>query len=98
MFARQMVMVAALAGAMSTSTATAETRTFVLRNSPDGYGIDQCLASGASCGRMVAMSYCKSRDFAEAASFKRVERDAITGAIPVGDNIAAAYVAIECRR
>jgi hypothetical protein len=80
------------------SPALAETRTFVLRNSPDGYGIDQCLVAGASCGRMVATSYCKSRDFAEAASFRRLDRDEITGAIPAGDDARDAYVAIECSR
>lgn len=96
MLLKHTVLITALLSAVS--SANAETRTFVLRNSPDGYGIDQCLASGASCGRMVASSYCKSRDFAEAASFRRVERAEITGAIPVGDDVRDAYVAIECSR
>lgn len=93
---KQIVLIAALLSLAS--PAGAETRTFLLRNSPNGYGIDQCLASGASCGRMVATSYCKSRDFVEAASFRRVEKGEITGAIPVGDDARDAYVAIECSR
>ena len=93
---KQIVLVATLLGVAS--SAAAETRTFLVPNSPDGYGIDQCLASGASCGRMVATSYCKSRDFAAAASFRRVEKGEITGAIPVSDDARDAYVAIECSR
>ena len=96
MFIKQTILTTALLS--MASSAIAETRTFVLRNSPDGYGIDQCLASGASCGRMVATSYCQSHDFAEAASFRRVERSEITGAIPAGDDGRDAYVAIECSR
>lgn len=96
MLLKQIILAAAVL--MSASSAVSETRTFILRNSPDGYGIDQCLATGARCGRMVATSYCQSRDFAHAASFKRVERDEITGGVPAGDNLRDAYVAIECSR
>ncbi len=38
--------------------------------------------SGAACGETVANSYCKSHEFAQALSFRKVDRDDITGAIP----------------
>ena len=56
-----------LAAALCGTAAQAEKRTFIVANNSDGYGVDRCLASGASCGAAVATAYCKSRDFAEAA-------------------------------
>ncbi len=86
----------------ATSLAQAEKRTFIISNNPDGYGIDRCLSSGASCGNPVATAYCQSRDFAKAASFRKVDRDEITGAVPTssachGSNCDE-FVAIECTR
>ena len=79
--------------------AAAEVRTFVVDNN-DGYGVDRCLATGASCGAAVASAYCRSQNFAEARSFRRLERDEITGA---GTQIACLsgcleFIAIECER
>jgi hypothetical protein len=82
----------------SVSPVSAEVRTFVVGND-DGYGVDRCLATGASCGAAVASAYCRSQDFTEATSFRRVERDEITA----GTQIACLsgcveLVAIECVR
>ena len=30
--------------------AQAERRVFIIANDPDGYGVDRCLATGATCG------------------------------------------------
>ena len=51
--------------------AGAETRTFFVANEADGYGIDECLASGASCGRSMASTFCRARDYGEAVSFRK---------------------------
>ncbi len=51
----------------------AETRTFIVDND-DGYGVDRCLATGASCGAAVASAYCRSQAFADARSFRKVVR------------------------
>ena len=67
---------------MSGTVAHAEKRLFILANQADGYGVDNCLASGAECGKTVANSYCRSHAFAQAVSFRKVSRDDITGAIP----------------
>ena len=64
-------------------TAQAERRMFVIA-SDSGYGIDLCLASGAPCGAAAAAAYCKTHQYAQAASYRKVEREDITGAIPGG--------------
>ena len=50
--------------------AQAEKRTFIIANNADGYGVDRCLATGATCGVAVATAYCQSRDYAQAAGFE----------------------------
>ena len=63
-----------LAAAVFGSAAQAEKRVFIIANNSDGYGVDRCLATGASCGLPVATAYCKAREFMEAASFRKVDR------------------------
>jgi hypothetical protein len=79
-------------------SAQAEKRIFIIANNPDGYGVDRCLSTGASCGAAIATAYCQSRDFKQAASYRKVDRDEITGAIPTGGGRAEEFVAIECSR
>ena len=82
------------------SPARAEKRIFIIASNSDGYGVDRCLASGASCGRAFATAYCKSRHFTEAASFRKIDRDDMTGAVPSAGRASARdeFVAIECLR
>ena len=85
------------------SAASADSRVFIVANQADGYGVDQCLAKGDKCGASAARSYCQSRDFAEASSYRRVDPDEITGSVPkAGGNCTHAgcneYVAITCQR
>jgi hypothetical protein len=88
------------AAAVVSSAAHAEKRIFIIANNSDGYGVDRCLATGATCGRAVATAYCQSRDFAQAASFRKIDRDEITGAVPSTNGTSARdeFVAIECSR
>ena len=84
-------------------SAQAEKRTFIIANNSDGYGIDRCLASGATCGAAAATAYCRSREFNQAASYRKVDRDEITGAVPAGGagcktGACNEFVAIECSR
>ena len=65
-------------------SAQAERRMFFIANDGDSYGIDRCLASGDKCGAAAANAYCKTHEFAQAASYRKVDRDDITGAIPTG--------------
>lgn len=55
---------------------------FIIANDGDGYGIDRCLAAGDKCGAAAANAYCRTHQFASAASYRKVDRDDITGAIP----------------
>ena len=88
-----------LAAAASGTAAQAEKRVFIIANN-SGYGVDRCLATGASCGLPVATAYCKARDFVEAASFRKVERGEIAATEPAttGSSARDEFVAIECLR
>src|ERR1700710_2091246 len=84
--------------------ASADSRVFIIANQADGYGVDQCLARGEKCGAHAARSYCQSRDFAQATSYRRVDPDEITGSVPKTAGVACTgagcheYVAITCQR
>lgn len=85
------------------AAAHAETRLFIIANNAGAYGVDRCLASGSNCGKAVANSYCRSREFAQASSFRKVDRDEITGAVPNSGPACPGgdcdnFVAIECTR
>ncbi len=77
---------------------------FIIASNADGYGVDRCLETGAKCGAAVAAAYCKTQQFIEATSYRKVERDEITGSIPVADTVACTgrrcdeFVAITCSR
>jgi hypothetical protein len=84
-----------------TPSASAERRMFIIANNANGYGVDRCLASGASCGAAIATAYCRSREFSQAVSFRKVSKGDITGAAPAGVGSCRGcddYVAIECAR
>src|SRR5215831_11405181 len=83
--------------------AGAETRIFIVENQSDGYGIDECLASGANCGKPMASAYCQSRNYAQVVSFRRADPDEITASRASGDATCHVrrcndFVAIECKR
>ena len=99
---RHILVFASLAGALLLAvSAQAETKTFIVANNADGYGVDRCLATGAKCGALVAAAYCRSQEFADARSFRKVDREEISGAIPTAAACRGscdAFVAIECTR
>lgn len=88
---------------LAASAQAAERRMFIIVNDT-GYGVDRCLASGAKCGAAAAAAYCKAHQFAQAASYRKVGRDDITGAIPTGGSSGCRsaacddFVAIVCSR
>ncbi len=102
---RSMIAVAVFAALLSgAGAAHAEKRVFIVANSGDGYGVDRCLASGAACGAAAANSYCRTHEFGQALSYRKVDRDDITGAIPASGPGSCHgahcddFVAIECTR
>jgi len=93
-----LVLVGSLGGAQA-----AEQHMFIISSNADGYGVDRCLSTGAKCGMLVAAAYCHARDYTQAASFRKVDRDDITGAIPNEQGICPGgkcddFVAIVCTR
>jgi hypothetical protein len=102
------VLIAASAGAAlllaAAAAAHAEKHLFIIPGGADGYGVDHCLTSGAACGETVANTYCHSHEYAQALSFRKVDRDDITGAIPTSGpgsckgSVCDDFVAIECSR
>lgn len=93
----------AIIALLGAPAAQAEKRIFIVANHADGYGIDRCLATGARCGAAAATAYCKSREFTQAVSFRKLDRDEITGAVPANGaecrgGTCEHFVAIECQR
>jgi hypothetical protein len=85
------------------SAAQAERRIFIIANNADGYGIDRCLADGSPCGAAAAAAYSKTRDYAKALSYSKVDKDEITGAVPGSGTMCRGghcedFVAITCSR
>jgi len=100
---RLLLAILSLAVLLGSAPAQAEKRIFIVASDADGYGVDRCLAGGAHCGAAIATAYCKARAFVQATSFRHVDRDEITGAIPAssGDchgSTCEQFVAIECAR
>lgn len=87
---------------LGASASAVETRIFIISNQADGYGIDQCLSSGERCGTVVANAYCQAQNYAEVRSYRKIEREEITGAVPVNKDGACRGAcnafAIECVR
>src|ERR1700754_4531673 len=87
---------------LMSSPTLADSRVFVIANQSDGYGVNECLANGEKCGEHAARAYCRSRDFAQATNYRRVDPDEVTGSVPVsgGGTCSAGscgeYIAITC--
>lgn len=96
------ISVAALLLPALATAASAEKRTFIIANDPDAYGVDRCLANGQACGAAAAAAYCQSKQFSSAGTYRKIDRDEITGAVPTssgcGRNGCDEFVAIECKR
>ncbi len=100
---RSLPALSAYALLVAMTAASAESRVFIVANQADDYGVDQCLANGDKCGAPAARSYCQSRDFALASSYRRVDPDEITGSVPktaknCGRGSCEEYVAITSQR
>ena len=86
------------------TAASADSRVFIVANQADGYGVDECLAQGHKCGAHAARSFCQSREFAQATTYRRVGPDELTATIPGNGGGRCAgpacgeYVAITCQR
>ncbi len=76
---------AGLAAVLCLCLATAqasERHMFIIGASAGDYGVDRCLAKGAKCGAAAANAYCRGHKYAAATSYRGVDREEVTGAIP----------------
>ena len=77
--------------------APARAETFVIAAS-DGYGIEDCLLNGSSCGRIVADAWCEAHGLARATAFGPAED--VTGAIAievtVSEPVAKGSLVVTC--
>jgi hypothetical protein len=80
----RVVFATAVAVLLCSGAAQAEHKMFIISSNTGGYGVDRCLANSEKCGAPVANAYCKSQSYAQAASYQKVDRTEITGAIPTG--------------
>jgi len=88
---------------LAATAAQADKRIFIISTNADGYGVDRCLATGASCGTRVASAYCRAQEYQQALSVRKVDRAEVTGAVPAGASACESdscedFVAIECTR
>jgi hypothetical protein len=100
---RALLAILVLAAVTSTAARAEQRQMFIISSNADGYGVDRCLETGAKCGAAVAAAYCKSRQFIQAASYRKVERDDITGSVTTDAGVCNGIkcdemVAIVCTR
>lgn len=74
----------------ATQAAAGPGQTFVVPAN-DGYGIADCVASGSTCGKVVADAWCEAQGFRRSASIGPVEVET-TGAI----GTAGQPIAVTC--
>lgn len=92
--------------AFSPALATAQdAREIFVVDSSDGYGIDACVASGATCGQAMADAWCRVHDYERAVGFGKVKSDATISAVSTAPVRTACYgvgcaetVAITCSK
>ncbi|MBB3770092.1 hypothetical protein FHS55_000678 [Angulomicrobium tetraedrale] len=91
----RLTLVAALL-ALAPAVASAGTATEIFTvDTSEGYGIDACLASGASCGQGIADAWCRVHDFERAVSFGKVKSDA-TPIASAGKSVRTACTGTSC--
>lgn len=74
------LIVAAMLPAAFLSTRAADASQLFFIPASSGYGISECLAPGAVCGKVVADSWCESKGYGPAIAYGRAED--ITATIP----------------
>jgi hypothetical protein len=66
---------------MMTRPAAAQGEKSFLIPANDGYGVADCLASGGSCGNIVANAWCEAHGLGKAAQFGPVDPSDVTASI-----------------
>ena len=77
---RSVLFAALLAACVSPSLSHATETTFVVP-ADDGYGMDDCLAEGKACAKLVADSWCQVKGMSVAVRFERASAEDITASL-----------------
>jgi hypothetical protein len=56
-------------------------KTYLIPSS-EGYGVAECLTTGAECGKLVAKAWCESKGHKVALAFGLADRADFTGSVP----------------
>lgn len=88
-------LVVASSGSQS-EAASKQTRDFIVAGS-DGYGTQDCLATGGQCGRIVADALCESKGFKASLAFRKLDQDEITGSTSTNRAKPVDSFLISCR-
>jgi hypothetical protein len=101
---RSAFLAVALIAAPGLAMAQEPTAIFVVDTS-DGYGIDNCVATGAPCGQAMADAWCRVHDYSRAVGFGRMKSDATLSSVSTAPVRTACYggacaetVAITCSK
>jgi hypothetical protein len=97
---RPLLVVSVMIGLLS-GAASAENRIFIIAPNVPGYSTEDC--RGDECNADRASAFCRSREYLRALTYRKVNRDEITGAVPLSalscrDGKCEDFIAIECAR
>jgi hypothetical protein len=84
-----------------TGAAGAENRIFIIAPTTPGYSAEDC--QGENCSAEMASAFCRSREYRRALTYRKVNREEITGPVPPSvlschDGKCDDFIAIECAR
>jgi hypothetical protein len=79
-----------LIGVSSTKPAAAQGERSFLIPANDGYGVADCLATGAACGSIVANAWCEAHGLGKAAQFGPVDPADMTASVQTTSQTSAA--------
>ena len=77
---RFVVFAAVFAACIAPSLSQASEKTFAVP-SDDGYGMDECLADGRACAKLVADSWCQVNGMNHSVRFEPAAPEDITGSL-----------------
>jgi hypothetical protein len=95
---RFVVFAAVFAACLAPSLSQASEKTFAVP-ADDGYGMDDCLAEGKACAKLVADSWCQVKGMNHSVRFEVAAPEEITGSLSkytAGTGPAPAYL-ITCQ-
>jgi hypothetical protein len=78
------------------TTVHAENQTFVIPVS-DGYGISECLAPGAACGKVVADAWCEAHGLDQALAFGSAEDMTASTGAPAPRSVDPGSLIVTCK-